>query len=41
VSGFVADMDNFKALQRSFKGEQAVPLGYGALHNFLDCCSAT
>jgi hypothetical protein len=31
-----------KALRQGFKfGEQVFPLGYGAVHNFLDCCTAT
>jgi hypothetical protein len=45
VSDFAAEMDKFKALRPSFgllaAGERAFPLGYGALHKFLDCCTAT
>jgi hypothetical protein len=41
VSGFAADMDNFKALRQSFKHKSTLPLGYGALHKILDCCTAT
>jgi hypothetical protein len=45
VSDFAADLDNFKALRRSFDpraaGEQVFPSGHGAVHKILDCCTAT